>query len=348
MTKSTAIGFAKYAIGFALLAFVVWRSWDDKILADGGTQPGLSTTLRQTPDPVMIVWAAALMVVVIGAQFYRWYLLVRGVGLPFTLRNAFRLGFVGYFYNIFLPGAIGGDFLKAFFIAGEHPARRPVAVATVVIDRLLGLFGLVLLVTLVGGWCWLDANPLILENEYLRTIVRSTAITVGVIVMGWLLLGLLPERTKNRFEELLHRLKPRKLGQTLAELWFAVRTYRERPGTIYSGILLSAVAHVCMVLLIFICVRVFPLTSPATLIETAIIAPIGYIAQAFFPAPGGVGGAEAIFGFLYTLLHRPEATGVMGRLTLRVFEWTLGFCGYLIYLNMRKELQLPSEAVESH
>ena len=43
-----------------------------------------------------------------------------------------------------------------------------------------------------------------------------------------------------------------------------------------------------------------------------------------------MGGAEAIFGYLYTLLERPESTGVVGRLTMRVVEWTFGFIGYMI------------------
>ncbi len=337
-------GIAKYAIGFGLLAFVIWRSWDDKVLPNGNVQPGLKTILQQAPDWSYIAAAAVLMVIVLGCQFMRWYLLVRAVGLPFTLRDALRLGFVGYFYNIFLPGAIGGDGLKAIFIARDNPTRMPVAVATVVVDRLLGLFGLVLLTTVVGGTVWLQGDPTVLNNDYLKTIIRTMSIATGVILAAWVIMGLLSEHRKNRFEERLHKLKPRKLGQTLAEFWFAARTYRARARTMFIAVMLSAVAHICMVLLMFVCVRVFPLLDPATLVQTAIIAPPGYIAQVFFPAPGGVGGAEAIFGFLYTLLNRPETTGAMGRLTLRLFEWSAGLLGYLMYLNMKKELKVEPES----
>src|SRR5262249_12058574 len=69
-----------------------------------------------------------------------------------------------------------------------------------------------------------------------------------------------------------------------------------------------------------------------------VIAPIGYIAQAFFPAPGGVGGGEAIFGYLYTLLGRPLDTGVIGRLTMRLVDWSFGFTGYMVYLWVKEEL----------
>ena len=85
-------------------------------------------------------------------------------------------------------------------------------------------------------------------------------------------------------------------------------------------------------------VRVFPVIDPATIPEHFVVAPVGYIAQAFFPAPGGVGGAEFIFGYLYTLLDRPEATGVIGRLTLRVVEWSIGLVGLYFFLRMRSAL----------
>ncbi|HEY3789047.1 MAG TPA: hypothetical protein VGL71_09340, partial [Urbifossiella sp.] len=75
-------------------------------------------------------------------------------------------------------------------------------------------------------------------------------------------------------------------------------------------------------------------------------APIGYIAQAFFPAPGGVGGAEVIFGYLYTLLGRPEQTGSFGRLTMRVVEWGIGLVGLYFFLRNRSELPAVKEEAE--
>jgi len=125
-----------------------------------------------------------------------------------------------------------------------------------------------------------------------------------------------------------------------------VWTYRQRPKVVYALVALTAGCHVAMVLMFHLAVRVFPAADPGTLSEHFVIAPIGYIAQAFFPAPGGVGGAEAIFGYLYTLLGRPEETGVVGRLTMRVFEWSFGFIGYLVYLWMRGELPAVEKTAE--
>jgi uncharacterized protein (TIRG00374 family) len=329
-------GVVMYTIGFALLAYIIWANWEPK-----GKSPGLKGLLDQSPAIGPLVTSAVLLAFTLLCQFSRWFLLVRAVDLPFTYRNALRLGLVGYFYSMFLPGSIGGDLVKAYYIAKDNPRKRALAVATVVTDRLFGLFGLLLLAALVGGGFWIVGDPTVEANPYLRKIVSVAAGGVILAVIGWVLVGLLSEHVKNRVEARLHRL-PR-VGKTFAELWFAVRTYRERSKVVYLSVLISALSHISMVLTFHETVHVFPAVAvdPGTLPEHAVVTPIGYIAQVFFPAPGGVGGAEAIFGYLYTLLDRPEATGALGRLTLHAYEWTYGFLGYLVFLRMKKEL--PSD-----
>ena len=50
---------------------------------------------------------------------------------------------------------------------------------------------------------------------------------------------------------------------------------------------MTAAVHLGFVFMFHLAVRVFPAVDPASLAEHFVIAPIGYIAQAFFPAPGG-------------------------------------------------------------
>ncbi len=331
-----AKGLAKYAIGFGLLVFVIWRNWEPK-----GTSPGLKGLLEQTPDLLAFAGVVVLAVSCTFIQYFRWYFLVRALDLPFTKRNAIRLGLVGTFYNVFLPGSVGGDLVKAYFIAKDHAERKAAAVSTVVADRLVGLFGLVWVSAAFGGAFWLAGNPIIADNAWLKGIIRACAGLTAFAILVWVLLGFLPQSRADRFAGRLSLIP--KLGKTLAELWYAVWMYRQRPRVIYGTIAMTAVVHLGFVMMFHLAVRVFPANGPASLPEHFVIAPIGYIAQAFFPAPGGVGGGEAIFGYLYTILGRPETSGVIGRLTLRVVEWGFGFVGYIAFLRMRHELPTVEE-----
>ncbi|GIW84179.1 MAG: hypothetical protein KatS3mg106_692 [Gemmataceae bacterium] len=328
----------KYGIGFGLLIWVVTRYWEDNS-ATGA--PGLRSLLSGPVSEVWLVIAAVLTAGALGLQLVRWYLLVRALELPFTLRDACRLGLVGVFFNTFLPGSIGGDLLKAYFIARENRERKTRAVATVLIDRALGLFGLVLFVAVLGTAAWGLGEERLADNAELQRLIELMAVCSGATVAGFILLGYLPQRRVDRFARRLRWLP--KIGGVLAEFWYAVWMYRQRPRTMAWGVVLSAVSHVALVLAFHAASRVFPATGeaaeqPASLAEHLVIAPIGFIVQALPVSPGGVGVGEAAFAGLYQLSGRSASRGVIARLSLRIVEWLLGAAGYLIYLRMKKEL----------
>lgn len=328
----------KYGIGFGLLIWVVTRYWEDNA-ATGA--PGLQSLLSGPVSEVWFLIAAVLTACALGLQLLRWYLLVRALELPFTLRDACRLGLVGVFFNTFLPGSIGGDLLKAYFIARENRERKTRAVATVLIDRALGLFGLVLFVAVLGAGAWGLGEERLAGNAELQRLIELMAVCSGATVAGFIVLGYLPQRRVDRFARRLRWLP--KIGGVLAEFWYAVWMYRQRPRTMAWGVVLSAASHVALVLAFHAASRVFPATGtaaerPASLAEHLVIAPIGFIVQALPVSPGGVGVGEAAFAGLYQLSGRSASLGVMARLSLRIVEWLLGVSGYLIYLRMKKEL----------
>src|SRR5579863_6733435 len=76
--------------------------------------------------------------------FGRWYLLVRAQAFAFELKDAVRYVFVGMVMNYVAPGAVGGDLFKAVLLARDQTSRRTVAVATVLLDRILGMLALFL------------------------------------------------------------------------------------------------------------------------------------------------------------------------------------------------------------
>jgi glycosyltransferase 2 family protein len=331
-------GLIKYAVAVALLAFVVAMNW--------------SGIRKLTWPPVLppLLGIAAILSVATAIQYYRWYLLVRALDLPFTLRNAVRLGLVGTFYNTFLPGSVGGDFVKAYFIAQGHPGRGATAVATVIADRLIGLFGLVLFAAAVGGAFWAAGNEKIAGNSKLQIIILGCAAAVVVAALVYAGLGLVSKGAAGRFGGRLHKLP---MGKTLDELWFTVWQYRQKPRTVLAVVAMSAFVHTGFVLNFHLAVQVFPPANPelmGTLPEHFVIAPIGYIVQAVIPLPGGLGAGELTFGGLYELIRGetarelglPEgsaaAVGLAGRLAMRLIEWSIGLVGYVAYLRMRAEL----------
>src|SRR5262245_12860375 len=324
----------KYAIGATLLTYTIASNWEshDKAI-------GLREALSRPIQIETYLLAAAFVAANTALTFVRWYLLVRAQNLPFTLKSAFRLGLVGYFYNTFLPGSVGGDLLKAAYIAREQE-RRTVAVATVLIDRAIGLWGLVVIVALTGSAFWLFAPEMMQDQPYLRQTVKISLVLLAVTVAMWGILGILPERRAQRFARRLNSIP--KIGGAMSEFWRAVWLYRSKGKTILAALGLSLVGHTCSVLAFYLAVVTFQpagdLSAVPGLREHFLVVPVGMTAQGFFPAPGGVGGGEFAYGWLYeVVLGFPAATGILGCLGVRVLSWIFGAAGYVAHTFMKRE-----------
>ena len=78
---------------------------------------------------------------------WRWQLLLRAKGIAVPIGWLTRTYFVALFLGQFLPAAMGGDAVRAVELA-RRTRRAPEAVASVLIDRLVGVVSLVALAVL--------------------------------------------------------------------------------------------------------------------------------------------------------------------------------------------------------
>jgi len=314
----------KYGLGFGVLAYVLISNRDE-------LKPVFQRPIAIGPFLLAFVIAATGLLI----TFLRWHLLVRAVGLPFSVYNAIRLGLVGYYYNTFLPTSVGGDVLKAYFIAREQ-GRRTVAIATVIVDRVIGLWALVWFVALIGGTFWYFDDPL-LANKDLRTIVRTSLIVIAVTMGIWIVTGFLNDSAAEKLAGLFTKLPL--VGKSAAEFWRACWMYRKQSRAVLIAVLMSLVGHTGWVMVFHLAVQAFPPPNAAdigTLPEHIIIVPVGMTVQALFPSPGGIGGGEAAFAGLYEILGKPRVNGLVGSMSQRVIFWSLGILGYIVYLRMRE------------
>ena len=70
----------------------------------------------------------------------------KGIGLQLTERYNFRLYQLGLLYNFFLPGGIGGDGYKIYFLKKNHAIKGRKILSAVFFDRLSGLWALCMVI----------------------------------------------------------------------------------------------------------------------------------------------------------------------------------------------------------
>ena len=132
-------GLFRLTFALALLGYTLYRA-DPREVWD--------VCKRATLVPLLI--AAALAIVDRAVMAYRWFVLLRpleGRNLP-PFKTILRIFFVSSFVGTFLPASIGGDAVRAYSLS-NHAVPIADSMASVVVDRMLGVLS-VLLMALLG------------------------------------------------------------------------------------------------------------------------------------------------------------------------------------------------------
>ena len=97
--------------------------------------------------------AFALSVFFVGVTILlgviRWRMVLEVQGLHLPMSRATGISFVAQFFNSFLLGSTGGDLIKAYYAARETHHKKTEAVVTVFVDRLMGLWAMLLFAALM-------------------------------------------------------------------------------------------------------------------------------------------------------------------------------------------------------
>ena len=273
-------------------------------------------------------------------SFVRWYLLVVALEIPFRLRDAFRLGFLGFMFNFVSLGVVGGDFFKAIFIAREQQTKRAEAVATVIVDRMIGLYAL-LVVTSVGIYWGAFEDP----SAEVLAICRFTWLATAVGGVG-ILMVLLPGVTSGAATQMLGKL-PR-VGPLIHRIIIAIRMYRRRPLTLASIAVMSLLIH-CLIVVALHLIAKSTVPTPATLSEHFVIVPLSMVAGALPLTPAGLGTMEAAMDYLYGQLSSgdgSETWGLLVALVYRMITIAVAIVGAVVYWTSRREVAAVMAAAE--
>lgn len=135
--------------------------------------------------PIPILVGCFLLFVPMIGSFVRYQILLRAIDIRMPTLEVFRIGFIGCFFNTFMLGGLGGDVIKVAYVV-RASGNRAGSVASVIVDRLLGLLGMIAL----GGAVMAVYHESVIGEPSLH------GLAIGVIgVLGgfslWIGLGLL-------------------------------------------------------------------------------------------------------------------------------------------------------------
>ena len=186
-----------------------------------------SAGLWKTISGVSVCWLLVSLVFM-GATIFigvvRWRLVLAVQGLRLSLGRATGISLVAHFFNSFLLGSTGGDLLKAYYAAAETNHKKVEAVTAVIVDRLLGLFAMLLFVSLMALANW----GIVMSQQRFMAVML---VVLGMLFISGLIVVLAfwagPTKTRLKFKMLLARLPK---GGGLVRCIEACHAYGDNPG----------------------------------------------------------------------------------------------------------------------
>jgi len=298
----------------------------------------------------LLAAASGVTLAAVTITIVRWHWLIRALGLPFRLRDALRLGFLGYLLNFVSLGSVGGDLFKAVFVARELHGHRAEAIATVVVDRLIGLYGVFVLATA----SILATDAYVAESsEQMRFFYRVAFICTAVSTAAIVGLMLMPDGLWHRLERQLARLP--KIGPICERLIAAVRRYRRATGVLVLSLVATLIAQ-ALFAVAFYFVSAGCLKDHPSLASHMVIVPLATLVG-ILPLPlSGLGAVEVAIDYMYHMVPKgidgaaavalPKGVGALVSLANRIVMLTVAMIGVVIYFVSRREVAEVMHEVE--
>jgi uncharacterized protein (TIRG00374 family) len=220
--KKTVITVLKFVVSFGILFFIARKV---------GAQT-LWETLRKAH---LWPFVAAILsyFAVQGLSAYRWFILLRPLGLKISYLRILSLYFLGMYFNLFLPTAIGGDAVRIYYLHKE--ARRlSHATASVFLDRDLGMGALLIMATIVAAFAGTSINGVALAPIF-------AVISVAFILAN---LAIFYRPTYNLLHRLLSLTKMKSVDDKVESLFNSVNAYRGQGKVLGIALLLSLIIQV--------------------------------------------------------------------------------------------------------
>jgi uncharacterized membrane protein YbhN (UPF0104 family) len=256
--------------------------------------------------------------------------------------EGFRLGSICFLLSFVSAGSVGGDLFKAIFLAKRRPGKRVAAVASVLVDRGCGLYGLLLLVAAA----LLLTNPTDTSDAAigLDRIKLATAVlfTSGTVVLAILVLG---GRSVDRLVTWGSTLPF--LGPVVEKVGPPLRMFHSHPVALGASIVMSVGVQSLLVVSIYL-IACGLYSDPPTLVEHFVIVPMGMLASALPITPAGIGLLEWSINEMYKIVPAVP-TAASGTLVALVFEMVkvlMAIIGTIFYWTANEDVRESLESAE--
>jgi len=252
------------------------------------------------PDILGIIFAGSLIFfLALSLMSFRWRMMLAraSTAIPRYL-DLVRLYVVAQYFNLLMPGSIGGDAVRATTAARKYDLTLRRSIGIVICERFFGLSAIFILV--VSGFLFYPAYIREIRlNEYLVLVA-----VLGAVIALFIAVRLLLRVTKSSF--------PVAIGL----------------------LLLSATAHLADVVITLFLATYFEVDINFT--QLLVVIPIVYFVTILPISLGGLGVREGAMVALLAYFNVGQSIATIIAFSLYLTKFLVGLAGGLLYLRGEK------------
>ena len=283
--------------------------------------------------PIYFTLAIIIFFAIDVLVLYRWKMLLDAQGIRLPLKRLLSSFSGGIFFSLFLPSTIGGDVARSLDLSA-HTSRRSVIVASVLLDRLSGFVGLVLvaMAALIFG----------------RRVINQPSVYLVIFLLAALLGGmLLLIFNKGIYRRLNHPL-PKKGGllDNIRKLHSEIYYFRSRPFILYLNLIYSIIIQAGASFVSFFLLR--SLNVNINIVYPFVFNPVITTITTLPISIGGLGLRDALSIFFYARAGVAKDAALAQSLLNFVLIVFFGLIGGILYVSTLHYRRLQPYQADGH
>ncbi|MDD5218528.1 MAG: lysylphosphatidylglycerol synthase transmembrane domain-containing protein, partial [Candidatus Omnitrophica bacterium] len=227
-------------------------------------------------------------------------LIFRTQEISISYLESLYLAFMGLFFNLFFPSAIGGDVAKAYY-AYKHTGKKIESMSSVFSDRLIGFIAIIIMALVALGVASKQFDD--------PRVYQIIFVFLGIMIFSVLFFA--SKRFAGIFGFLQVLIPSEKLKHRLGELYHAIYGFKHHKGMLVASLLISAVAQTFFILVHYFLARGLGVQIGMS-VFFLLVPVVAIVSMA--PSVGGLGVREAgmiIFFKKFMLSERALALSIL-------------------------------------
>ncbi len=258
-----------------------------------------------SPDIIFTKYTAIILLTIclaIVIHNFGWWLLLRSQKYNITYIKSLLIYCYGTFFNIVMPGGVGGDSARFLYLYRHvKPEEKHAALFTVIISRILGFHALITLCIIIG----LFYQEKILNSNALLTIY----IIILTVFISLLLISIIYFLFSKYVLSYLGNIKNRKLKYVVNFIFLLasnIQNYKSKVSYVFLCWIISLLSHIIFISTFYI-MSIQLNMNYIGFFENIVVGGLSYMSNSVPITPGGIGVGEASYNYFYKLfLDNPD------------------------------------------